>query len=165
MFRGKSAARGDIGQVTVPWAGREGAGGTQHLPRHVPAWKEPGSLCQWRSGSSQGARGDNQELPAQGGDWGWVAQVPWRMKRVFPNCPRVGQGSDFPAGFWEQGVRQEVSGNGWSSWRACTGHQGWPALGQRWVCRKRSFDPVLFNKTGEKQPECLSLIEECNRES
>lgn len=31
LFPGKSAAWGDTGQVTVPWASREGTGSTQHL--------------------------------------------------------------------------------------------------------------------------------------
>lgn len=40
LFPRKSAAWGDTAQVILPWASREGAGGTQHLPRHIPAWNE-----------------------------------------------------------------------------------------------------------------------------
>lgn len=38
LLPGKSAAWGHTAQVTM--GSREGAGGTQHLPRHIPAWNE-----------------------------------------------------------------------------------------------------------------------------
>lgn len=87
------------------------AGRGQGAPSTFPGTSQPGVTgitVPGRSGSSQGAQGDNQEPPAQGGKWGQVAQGALENEMGVSKLSQCRAGEAFSS--WVLGAGRQAGG-------------------------------------------------------